>query len=136
MYIKNVLPEIKTINKPGSLVNINVSDILLNMGVDFQPTRSFYVNELNENKKRGLHSNGNVTEVLICISGSFTIKLNDRVNEVTLDLKQNDFIYIKNDIWIEYYNFNNCVILCLLEENESNIESYYDLDKYLSIYNE
>lgn len=133
MYKVFNLESIETKDKPGSLVNIKINEICKKEQIEFTQTGMFYLNNLNSNESRGLHSNGSVSEILICLSGSFTIKLNNRKNEEIIKITQNDGIFIDKDIWIEFYQFNNCVILVLLNNNHPPKHSYYNFDEYMKI---
>jgi mannose-6-phosphate isomerase-like protein (cupin superfamily) len=133
MYKLFNLESIETKNKPGCLVNIKINDICKKEQIEFTQTGMFYLNNLNSNESRGLHSNGSVSEILICLSGSFTIKLNNRKKEEIIEIKENNGIFIDKDIWIEFYQFNNCVILVLLNNNHPYSENYYIFDEYMKI---
>lgn len=133
MYKIFNLESIETKNKPGCLVNIKINEICKKEQIDFTQTGMFYLNNLNSNESRGLHSNGSVSEILICLSGSFTIKLNNRKNEEIIEIKQNNGIFIDKDIWIEFYDFDNCLILVLLNNNHPPSQSYYIIEEYMKI---
>lgn len=132
MYKIFKLESIETKNKPGDLVNIKINEICKKEEINFTQTGMFYLNNLNSNESRGLHSNGSVSEILICLSGSFMIKLNNRTNEEIIEIKQNNGIFIDKDIWIEFYDFNNCIILVLLNNNHPLSKSYYNFDEYIN----
>jgi mannose-6-phosphate isomerase-like protein (cupin superfamily) len=126
------LDKIITNDKPGSLININIEEICKKENITFSLSGMFYLNDLNSIKSRGLHSNGSVSEILICLSGTFTIKMHNRINEKIIEMKENNAIFIDRDIWIEFNNFDNCVILVLLNKNHPPYPSYYNFEKYMN----
>lgn len=131
MNKKFKLDHIKTKNKPGTLVNINIKKINNLLKINFNPNKIFYINDLNSLKPRGNHANCNAQEILICLQGSFEIKLFDGKKEEKYTIKKNSGIYIPKNVWLDFYNFKNCVILVFVEI-DINIqkESIYDINEF------
>jgi hypothetical protein len=122
------LEPIKTLGKPGELVNIDLNKICSNY--NFTIHKCFYINELDSILSRGNHSNYNASEILICTMGSFMIKLHDGEKEEIFFIRQNEAIFINKDIWIEFFEFKNCVILVLVNIlNEKS--SCYNFEDFL-----
>ena len=113
--MKFKLEPIYTEGKPGELVNIDIRNLSKKLNIDFNPNKIFYLTDLNSIKSRGKHSNSNVQEILICLQGSFDIKLNDGKEEKKYKIKKNEGIYVGKNIWLDFYNFKNCVILVFAE---------------------
>jgi mannose-6-phosphate isomerase-like protein (cupin superfamily) len=126
------LNPIETQGKPGKLTEVNIHKICIEHKIEFNIYKCFYVNELNSEKSRGNHSNTNASEILVCLQGSFDIKIHDGVNEEIIQLKQNDAIFIDKNTWISYYNFNNCIIMAFVSVYISDKESCYDFNEFLS----
>lgn len=120
-----------TQDKPGALAEINIKNICKEYNIEFNTDKCFYVNELNSPLSRGNHSNRNVSEILVCLQGSFEIKLHDGINETTFEITQNNAIYIDKNVWINYYNFKNCVILVFVNHYHDNKISCYNFDDFL-----
>lgn len=115
IYKKIVLDPIKTEGKPGELVNINLELINKKLNLNFKPNHSFYLSNLNSGK-RGGHSNNEVNELLICLQGSFELKLIDKLNnENKILVNKNNCIYVPKNTWIELSNFNNCIVYVLID---------------------
>jgi len=131
IYFK--LIPIITENKPGELIDLNLKNICKKLDIQFHFTKSFYINELNSKKSRGKHSNDNCTELLICADGTMDIKLHDGKNEYKFSLKKNEGIYIDKNIWIDFYNFKNAIVLVFvdIDYNEEK-KSCYDFEDYLN----
>ena len=128
------LNSIETKGKPGKLAEINISKICLENNIQFHTSKYFYVTDLDSTKSRGNHSNNNASEILICLQGSFDIKLHDGKSEVVVQLKEHEGIFIDKNIWISYYNFKNCVILAFVSIYENDKESCCDFDEFLNKY--
>ena len=131
IYFK--LIPIITENKPGELVDLNLKNICKNLYIQFHFTKSFYINELNSKESRGKHSNDNCTELLICLNGTMDIILHDGKNEYTFSLKKNEGIYIDKNIWIDFYNFKDAIVLVFvdIDYNEEK-KSCYNFEEYIN----
>ena len=133
MIKKITLPHIITEGKPGSLVNLRLNEICQENNINFNPNHIFYLNGLNSILSRGNHSNGNAKEMLICLQGSFDVYLLNGKIESNYNIKENEMIFIPNDIWIEINNFKNCVILVYVEIFAEK-KSIYSLEEYKKNY--
>jgi len=125
------LKTLKTDNKPGSLINIDLDLISKKYNIDFKITNMFYFNDLNNEGSRGDHSNNNIRELIICQSGSFEIKLFDGKNNKTFKINENECIFVPNDIWLSLNNFDNSIILVLCNNIDGKEKkSIYNLEKF------
>jgi mannose-6-phosphate isomerase-like protein (cupin superfamily) len=122
---------ILTPNKPGELIDININTICLKYDLNFTISKCFYITALNASESRGKHSNNNASEILICQSGSFTIKLHDGKKETVFELSKNDGIFIDHNVWVDFSNFNNCTILAFVNISPDVKHSCYDFDEFL-----
>lgn len=122
---------IVTEGKPGELIDLNLNNICLKNNIEFNISKCFYINELNSPLSRGNHSNNNASEILVCLNGSFEIKLNNGKNEINLQINKNEGIYIDKNIWIEFYNFDNCIIIVFVNIYVDNKQSCYDFNEFL-----
>lgn len=125
------LNPIETKGKPGKLAEINIAKICLENNIQFHTSKYFYVTDLDSTESRGNHSNNNASEILICLQGSFDIKLHDGKSEVVVQLKEHEGIFIDKNIWISYYNFKKCVILAFVSIYTNDKESCCDFDEFL-----
>lgn len=130
MIKKTSLNPIITEGKPGALVNLNINEICSKNDIIFNPNHIFYLNNLNSVEARGNHSNSNAKEMLICLQGSFDIFLLDSTVEYNFNIKQNEIIFIPDNVWIEINNFENCVILAYVEIFTEKKKSIYNLEEY------
>ena len=125
------LNPIITENKPGQLVNLNISEICKNNQLIFNPNHSFYINDLNSDQSRGNHSNSNASELLICLSGKFDIQVFNGIKYEKYIITTNNGIFIPKNIWIEFNNFENCIILAYVDIDITiEKKSIYNLEDY------
>ena len=127
------LDSVVTPGKPGELFNININEITKQLNINFNINHMFFINDLNTNESRGNHSNNCISELLICMSGSFDIKLDDGKNEKTYTIHKNEVIYVPENVWLSFFNFKNCIILVLVDKSKdtkNEKKSEYDYDKF------
>ncbi len=124
---------IKYINFPviedarGNLAFIQ-NDIL-----PFEFKRIYYLFDVPSNVFRGGHSHINQYEVLIALSGSFEVVLDNGKEKVKALLnKPNKGLLIKTNIWRELENFSSGAV-CLVLASDVFIEEDYirDYDDFL-----
>lgn len=98
--------------------------------VPFDIQRVYFLTNLKDSK-RGFHAHRDLTQVLLCIKGSFTLTLdNGRIREDrTLD-NPSTGVLITNSMWREMSNFSpDCVILVLASR-------HYDENDYIRNYDD
>lgn len=134
MYKIFKLNDIITKKKPGVLIDINLNKIKEKL--NFNLKKIFYIKDLNSELSRGNHSNSNVSEVLICMKGSFELKLFDGKKYDTFNMKENDCIFVPENIWIEFKNFKNCIIMVLVDIlDKKEKKSIYDINEFIEYVN-
>ena len=127
------LTPIITENKPGELIDLNLKNICLKLNIKFHFTKSFYINELNSIESRGKHSNDNCSELLICLNGSLDIKLHNCKNEFLFNMNKNEGIFIDKNIWIDFYNFKEAIILVYVDvDYNEEKKSCYDFIDFIN----
>ena len=129
-YLYFKLNPIETNGKPGKLIDLDLDKICKINNIKFNFTKCFYINDLDSIESRGNHSNNNASEILICLDGSFEIKLNNGEYEEILYINKNNAIFIDKNIWIEFYNFKKCIIMCFvdIDTSEKKISNYNFID--------
>ncbi len=136
MFKLLALNPISTKNKPGTLIDINIETICAKYDIsNFSISKCFYITDLNSTESRGNHSNTNASEILICQEGSFTIKLHDGNGEIIMTLSKHDGIFIDRNVWVEFYDFTNCVILAFVSIEKDVKRSCYDFGEFLQKHN-
>ena len=122
--------EVKTYHFPphgddrGQLIAIEAMKDL-----PFEVKRVYYIYDTIVGVRRGFHAHRNLQQILICVSGSCKIHLDDGHDtaEVLLD-KPSEGLYIANDMWREMYDFSEGAVLLVLASE------YYDEADYIRNY--
>lgn len=132
---KSLVPaEFKSINfeikgdSRGSLIAIEN-----NKNIPFEIKRVYYIFDTKQDVERGFHAHLNLQQILIAVSGSCDIVLdngNEKNNEQIITLNNpNQGLYISGLIWRKMINFTpDCVLLVLADDfyNESDYIRNYD----------
>ena len=101
--------------------------------IPFEIKRVYYMYDTGEGVIRGYHAHKNLQQVLICVHGSCTIRLdNGKEKEIiTLD-KPNVGLYVANNMWREMYDFSpDAVLLVLASELYDESDYIRDYDEFL-----
>lgn len=99
--------------------------------IPFDVKRVYYIFDTLEGVRRGYHAHKSLEQVLVCVSGSCMILLDngkERCN-ITLDSPCKG-ILIKNSIWREMYDFTKGAVLLVLASE------IYNEDDYIRDYND
>lgn len=115
----------------NSLGNIAVIE---NEVIPFEIKRVYYLFDIPSSATRGGHSHKNLQQVLIAISGSFDVVLNNGKVEKTITLnKPNKGLLIESNIWRELENFSSGAV-CLVLASAIFDESDYirDFDEFIN----
>jgi len=121
---------IETPGKPGKLVDLDIAKICLQNNINFIIRKCFYINDLDSPSSRGNHSNDNASEILVCLTGSFSIVLFNGKETVIFEMKKNDAIFIDKNIWIKFCDFKECVIMAFVSVELNEKHSCYDFSQY------
>ncbi|WP_291102677.1 sugar 3,4-ketoisomerase [Dysgonomonas sp. UBA7630] len=110
--------------------NINIAN-----DIPFSVKRVFYIYDIPEGERRGMHAHKLCHEILIAINGSFVVELNDGINKKTVTLDSCSYgLHIPPGIWAletEYSTNARCMALASDEYDPMNyIHSYSDFIKY------
>lgn len=128
--------EIKMYNFPphgddrGQLIAIEEQNDL-----PFDIKRVYYIYDTLPGVRRGFHAHLDLQQILICVSGSCKIHLDNgyETAEVLLD-KPNEGLYISNDMWREMYDFSPDAVLLVLASNLYDESDYIrDYDAFLEM---
>lgn len=102
-----------------------------NKNIPFEIKRVYYIFDTKKDVARGFHSHKNLQQVLVAVSGSCKIRINDGKDKEVFELNSPDkALYLGNNIWREMFDFSSdCVLLVLASE-------HYNPDEYTRDYNE
>ena len=111
-----------------------ISDPRGNLGViekdtiPFEMKRVYYLFDVPSNAYRGGHAHINQLELLVALSGSFDVKLNDGKEETFVTLNKPDKgLLIEKGVWRELENFSSCSV-CLVLASDVFDEADYIRD--------
>lgn len=106
-----------------------------NEDIPFDIKRVFYIYGSDHDVIRGRHANYNSEFVLINVSGTSKIKVDDGSSQRVFDLDRPHIgIYLPRLVWKDMYDFSeDSVLLCLASEHYDAEEYIRDYDRYLEI---
>ncbi len=110
----------------GSLIAIEE-----NINIPFAIQRVYYIFNTQEGVRRGFHAHKMLRQVLICVSGSCRVLLDDGSEKITIVLDEpSKGLLVEPMIWHEMYDFSpDCVLLVMVNDfyNETDyIRDYHD----------
>ncbi len=81
----------------------------------FEFKRVYYIYDTKDGVRRGFHAHYDLEQILICVSGSCKIHLDNgfETQEVLLD-KPYEGLYIANNMWREMYDFTKDAVLLVI----------------------
>lgn len=110
----------------GALIALEENDT-----IPFNIKRVYYIYDVKNELRRGYHAHKDLKQVLIAISGSCKILLDNGDQKQVFELDSPaQGLYVDKLIWREMYDFSNdCVLMVLASE-------LYDEEDYLRNYEE
>jgi oxalate decarboxylase/phosphoglucose isomerase-like protein (cupin superfamily) len=101
--------------------------------VPFDIRRVFYIYDVPTAESRGAHAHKELQQVLICLSGSFNVLLDDGERRTVLRMNRPwRGLYVPPMIWAAIVDFDpGSVCLVLASERYSEEDYYRDYEKYL-----
>lgn len=98
----------------------------------FKIKRVYYIYDTKKGVRRGFHAHKNLKQILICVSGSCMVHLDDGKETAEIELRSpNEGLYISNDTWREMYDFSpDAVLLVLASELYDEKDYIRDYDKF------
>ncbi len=102
----------------------------------FEFKRVYYIYDTKDGVRRGFHAHLKLQQILICVSGSCKIHLDNgyETAEVLLD-KPYEGLYIANNMWREMYDFSSDAVLLVLASElyteDDYIRNYDDFIKMI-----
>lgn len=116
------LPIVK--NRAGSITPIHARNT-----VPFDLKRVFYIYDIPNGVKRGMHAHKHCHEILVAVSGSFEVELDDGVNKRTVLLNRPTYgLHIPPGVWATEKEYSSGVV-CLALASE-----FYDTNDYINSY--
>ncbi len=103
--------------------------------IPFDIKRVFYIYGSDRDVVRGRHANYNSEFILINVSGTSKVKVDDGVNQKIFDLdRPHTGIYLPKLIWKDMYDFSpDSVLLVLSSEHYDDKEYIRNYEDYLKV---
>lgn len=101
--------------------------------IPFDIARVYYLYDVPGGAERGGHAHKNLQQLIIAMSGSFDIVLDDGVNKQRIHLNRPYFgLYVDTMVWRELDNFSSgsvCMVLASIPYDESDY--YRDYQEFM-----
>ena len=121
-----IVPLDKHLTEVGSLVVYGGSE-----EHHFMPLRTYFLYDVPARAERGGHAHKKLRQILVALSGSFEVILDDGHNQVVVQLNQpTQGLSLPPGLWRELRNFSGGSICLVLASEE------YDEDDYIRNYDE
>jgi len=116
----------------------NLSFFENNNQIPFEIKRVYWIYDVPGGEQRGGHAYKELQEVIIALSGSFDVVLNDGINEKRFTLNRSYYgLYIPKMIWRHLDNFStNSLALIATDENYDPNQYIRDFEYFKSLLNE
>ena len=107
--------------------------VIENNVIPYEIKRVYYLYDVPSGAERGGHSHKEQQEILIALSGSFDVILNDGTQEKTITLnKPFEGLLIANGIWRELKNFSSGAVCLVIASDVFEEQDYIrDFDHFL-----
>ena len=99
------------------------------LDIPFEIKRVYYMYDTKPGVHRGFHAHRNLEQVLICVSGSCRVLLDDGKEKKTVSLDRPfEGVYISCNMWREMFDFSEDAVLMVLASK------YYIEEDYIRDY--
>ena len=103
--------------------------------IPFDIKRVYYLYNIPKEEKRGAHGHVNLEQLVVAVSGSFDIALDDASGKRTFHLDSPDFgLYVSKGIWRDMFNFSDDAVCMVLASELFNEEDYIrNYDEFIQL---
>jgi len=126
VYDTSIIELPKIMNRSG-----NITSVSNDLNIPFSVKRIYYLYDIPSGSERGGHAHKDLHQLIVAISGSFDITLDDGVTKKTVRLDRPNYgLLVVPGIWRELKEFSSGAICLVLASNK------YDEDDYIRSYSE
>lgn len=103
--------------------------------VPFPIARVYYLYDVPGGEERGGHAHKQLQQLIIAVSGSFDVELDDGFEKKTFSLNRANYgLYLPTMVWRELTNFSSGAVCLVLASRPYEAEDYYrDYDEFVRI---
>jgi len=103
--------------------------------IPFDIRRVYYLYDVPSDSERGGHAHQELKQLIIAMSGSFNVVLDDGVNKSIVTLNRPDVgLLIENRVWRELNEFSSGAVCFVLASEVYDESDYYrDYDEFLKV---
>jgi hypothetical protein len=114
--------DLQTISDPRG----NLSVVEGGRSIPFDIKRVFYLYDVPGGATRAGHANKKLQEVLIAVSGSFDVEVDDGVEKKVFSLNRSyRGLYLPGMVWRELNNFSSGAVCLVLASEHYDAEDYF-----------
>ena len=101
--------------------------------VPFEIARVYYLYDVPGGESRGGHAHKQLQQLIVAMSGSFDVILDDGVHKQTFTLNRSyQGLYVTNMIWRELVNFSSGAVCTVMASHRYDEADYYrEYDEFL-----
>jgi len=112
----------------------NLTFVESHQHIPFDIKRVYYLYDVPGGAERGGHAHKALQQLIIAMSGSFDIHLDDGVSKKTFHMNRSYFgLYVPTMIWREIDNFSSgAVCMVLASERYDEADYYRDYNEFLA----
>ena len=103
--------------------------------IPFEINRVYWIYDVPGGETRGGHAFRNTEELIIALSGSFDIVVNDSKNEKTFTLNRSYYaLYIPKGLWREFRNFSTNSLALEFASTKYDINDYiFNFEEFINL---
>ena len=103
----------------------NITPVQNNLNIPFNVKRVYYLYDIPGGESRGAHGHKDLESLIIALSGSFDVTVDDGFNKKTVHLNRpNLSLNLKPGIWRDLSNFSSGAICLVLASDVFKEEDY------------
>ena len=113
----------------------NLSFIEAENQIPFKIVRTYWIYDVPGGQTRGGHAFKEQQELIVALSGSFDLVVDDGLMKQTFSLNRSYYgLYIPSGIWRQMQNFSTNSLALIISSTHYNISDYiYDYNEFLNI---